>query len=520
MQHKSIHSEGYNLFDIYSKIKKVAVYLRKSREDDNVEDTLAKHKIQILPFIESKDWVYDLFEEIGSGDKIRERPVFMELLDLIEEGKYDAIVVIAVDRLTRGSQKDAGLIEEIFEDSETLIVTPNEIIDFTTEQGKQRYEMLTLFSRNEYRSIKGRLKNGKINGARQGLWTNGKPMFPYVYDKNSGTIVISNEENKNLFLYIVHLFLEEGLGTDKIAVRLNTEKIPTIRRKGVWQQSQVLRMISSGVHAGFVYYGKRRRTKDNRVLLNDPSKVIIEKGTHEAIITEETYNQIKKKINDTRKIPVAARGSTYVFSGLLKCGMCGKSLLTYTLVKQPSYRNPVKREFTYIRNCNKINSDGITKCTNSSVSEKIAINVINDHLNLIFDELSQKPKKKSPSQNIDLLSIHQETIKKIKLKIDRMQESYWDGEISKTKYAELKSIEEGKIKQAEQHIGLIKKSNEYLSDEQENDRMDRWKLYYKKDLLLLTESTIQDKNKNLHKLIEKIEYTRVGNDIEINLSMK
>ena len=72
-------------------IKRVAVYLRKSREDENEADTLFKHRIQLLEFVKSKGWEYEIYEEIGSSDTIDFRPKFSRLLQEMERGVYDAV---------------------------------------------------------------------------------------------------------------------------------------------------------------------------------------------------------------------------------------------------------------------------------------------------------------------------------------------------------------------------------------------------------------------------------------------
>lgn len=68
---------------IYSKIKYVAIYLRKSRNEEGVDDdeVLLKHRNQLLHFVEENKFKYDMFQEIGSSDTIEFRPEFSRLLE-------------------------------------------------------------------------------------------------------------------------------------------------------------------------------------------------------------------------------------------------------------------------------------------------------------------------------------------------------------------------------------------------------------------------------------------------------
>ena len=106
-----------------------AIYLRKSRseEQQNAEETLARHKKALLEYAEKKQLnVIKLYEEsIVSGDNLYSRPQMQLLLDDIDSGLYDAVLCMDIDRLGRGNMREQGLIIETFKYSDTLIITPD-----------------------------------------------------------------------------------------------------------------------------------------------------------------------------------------------------------------------------------------------------------------------------------------------------------------------------------------------------------------------------------------------------------
>ncbi|ERM27553.1 Site-specific recombinase [Clostridioides difficile] len=97
---------------------KVAIYLRKSRADEEAEhrgefETLSRHKTTLLKIAKEQSLnVIEIKEELISGESITYRPKMLELLNEVEENKYDAVLVMDIDRLGRGNMQDQGLIKK------------------------------------------------------------------------------------------------------------------------------------------------------------------------------------------------------------------------------------------------------------------------------------------------------------------------------------------------------------------------------------------------------------------------
>lgn len=113
-------------------IKKVAIYLRKSRADDEKDGVLSKHRIQLIEYASNNGWSYDIYEEnTTTGETLDDRPVVRQLIIDIENKKYDAILVVHYDRLSRGRSSDYGKILASLIFGDTYLVTPDKKYDLS-----------------------------------------------------------------------------------------------------------------------------------------------------------------------------------------------------------------------------------------------------------------------------------------------------------------------------------------------------------------------------------------------------
>lgn len=84
-------------------------YLRKSRADRDAElrgegETLARHKALLAALSEKYNKpIEKWYREVVSGDTIAARPVMQELLRDVEDGMWEGVYVVEVERLARGN---------------------------------------------------------------------------------------------------------------------------------------------------------------------------------------------------------------------------------------------------------------------------------------------------------------------------------------------------------------------------------------------------------------------------------
>lgn len=115
-------------------MKKVALYLRKSREEETEtrEETLARHERILSDYCDRNDLhIMRRYKEVVSGESIENRPKMQELLSDVQSGEYDGVVVVELERLSRGNQIDQAEILEVFKKSKTKIYTLNKVYDLS-----------------------------------------------------------------------------------------------------------------------------------------------------------------------------------------------------------------------------------------------------------------------------------------------------------------------------------------------------------------------------------------------------
>ena len=118
----------FNYYD-YSQFKadEILVYLRKSRTDDpllTVEEVLQRHEAILDEWAEKnlgmKIPEENKFREVVSGETIADRPEVQKVLRMIESPKIKAILIVEIQRLSRGDLEDAGRLIKLLRYTNTL----------------------------------------------------------------------------------------------------------------------------------------------------------------------------------------------------------------------------------------------------------------------------------------------------------------------------------------------------------------------------------------------------------------
>ena len=130
-----------------------ASYSRKSRADLELEkisglDTLQRHRDIIKNTAKYMNINIDIwYEEIVSGETIDARPKIQEMLLKVEQGVFEGVFVVDVDRLARGDTADQSRISKAFSISSTKIITPNKIYDPNNVADEEYFEFGLFMSR-------------------------------------------------------------------------------------------------------------------------------------------------------------------------------------------------------------------------------------------------------------------------------------------------------------------------------------------------------------------------------------
>ncbi|WCK57431.1 recombinase family protein (plasmid) [Aneurinibacillus sp. Ricciae_BoGa-3] len=431
-------------------IKDVAIYLRKSRGDVDLD--LDNHRLALTEICEAYGYRYKEFAEIGTSNSVDDRPIFLEMLEEIQQGLYDAVAVVEIERLGRGNDEDWGKIERILRDNEVLIITPEKVFDLENDEDEFQLDIKKFLARVEYKQISKRLRRGKILGAKRGEWTNGKPPFPYFYNRDKHSIEV--DESKREIYNLIKGRALNGYTAEQIAWELNKLGHQSPGGKS-WTSTAVYRLLYDQTHLGKIVFAKQKgsghknkKTKALKVFPQDEWIVI--DGKHEAIKTLEEHNRILELFAKRRVIPRASRRGAFTLSGLVYCAKCGHSM-------QFTYNG--QNDIEYVKKCQKSDELG-NRCGNPGTNVNEIIKTVFQEINKIEDKrLNEKYDvleselivlRSSIKDKYDAITKHEEAI-------NILQEQREDGEISKERFLERKRIREEQIQALQNEIVELEK---------------------------------------------------------------
>ena len=332
---------------------KVAIYLRKSRQDEEAEkrgehETLSRHRTTLFKLAKEQNLnLVEVKEEVISGESISYRPKMLELLDEVKRGLYDAVLVMDIDRLGRGNMQDQGLILDTFKQSKTKIITPRKVYDLSNEFDEEYSEFEAFMARKELKLITRRMQRGRIKSVEEGKCISSNAPFGYKFEfEGKNRFLVVDDEKANIVKIIFDMYLE-GLGAYKIANYLNSLGYKTSTGRD-WYEKGIRDIIKNKAYCGYIVWNKveRKRNSSRR----SPEKQIESLGLHEPIISEDIWNKAQEMrtkrsispVHDNKKL-------TNPLAGLVKCKLCGA-----TLTASSSTYGGKKVKFLSCKTCYKV----------------------------------------------------------------------------------------------------------------------------------------------------------------------
>jgi site-specific DNA recombinase len=303
-------------------IKNVIIYLRLSRDEQNlgIDEALKAHESMLINLCKERGYKYKVYKEIGSSSSIEGRPVFQQVLEEIKKGIYDAIVVKDLDRLAR-NRWDMSDIERVLYNTNTYIVTPNDIIDLHNDSQFLLSGITGIVAQQEYKQLHKRMFEKKQYLMAEGKSVNGIPPLGYSRDENNK--LIPNERADD----VKYIFTEIAKGTSipELIDALDRMNIRTIKGKK-FAYNSIQRIITNeayyGLFVGNKYEGKWK--------LRDIDEQIRVPNSHPALVDYDTWIKANQIVTAYKFKTPRKKNNAYPTSNILLCGNCGKNL-TYNL---------------------------------------------------------------------------------------------------------------------------------------------------------------------------------------------
>ena len=407
------HLEQLNLLP-----EEVIGYLRKSRADDpmlTVEEVLARHEQIIDEWAErhlgAKVPEENKFREVVSGETISDRPEIQKVLRLIESPRIKAVLIVEVQRLSRGDLEDCGRLIKLLRYTNTLVITPQKTYDLRDEYDRDMFER-ELKRGNEYLEYSKKImRRGKEASVQSGNFIGSIP--PYGYDKvwvtdgkrKCPTLAI-NPPQAEVVRMIFDMYVNKDMGLQRIARYLDSAKI-TPPRGQYWSREGLREVIVNVHYIGKVKWNWRKVVtvvEDSEIVKTRPKSKIgeymIYDGKHEAIISEELFNAAQKKIGKNPRTK-ADKTMKNPLAGLLYCAGCGRSMAL--------------RTYSNLDAKSRLLCPSYSNCDTSSCEYDEMISLVADTLRNCIADFEIRIK----NNNADEMKMHEELLKSLE---KRMQE--------------------------------------------------------------------------------------------------
>lgn len=494
------------------------MYLRKSRQDEEAEklgegETLARHK-KILTELAARRGLYieKIYQEIVSGETIANRPEIKKLISDCYDGKYKGIVVVDVDRLSRGNQADMQTIMDCLKYSNNrnglLVVTPTKTYDVAHNYDDEEYIEFVLFmSRREYKTILKRMDRGRKQAVVEGNYLGS--YRPYGYDilKNkAGRTLIPNPDEAPIVKMIFDWAVNDNVTAGKIAKKLTAMSVPTYRGEQGWNSSTIKTILTNPTYYGKVKWNDRMQVKrmvDGKLVTSRPRSnhtehYMLHDGKHEALITEEMFKKAssrfysdKTKGNMKLKNPLA---------GILVCKKCQK------VMEYQEYPTRPNTDARYLHAYKSGQQCKVKSATYNDVMDALicALNHYIDNFEMHIDNLPLVDENSVQDQ----IAALEKQLKSSEKKLSKLFDSWEDGIIDNNEFVKRKEVHNSKIDQIKLQIVELENT---IPEKEECEE----KIMYLSDALNYLKDTDIDadiKNIYLKKIISKIEFSRDNDD--------
>ena len=321
------------------------LYERLSRDDElQGESNSISNQKQMLEDFARRNGLPNPthFTDDGISGTRFDRPGFLAMMEEVEAGRVEAIVIKDMSRLGRDYLK-VGQVMEILRQRGVRLIAINDGVD--SLKGDDDFTpfrniMNEFYARDTSRKIRSVFKSKGMSGKH----LTGTVIYGYLWDEKREHWLV-DEEAAEVVRRIFSLTLE-GYGPYQIACKLSADRIeiPVVhlarfnegvnRSKPVkdpygWGSSTIVNILKKREYLGHtINFKTRKHFKDKKSHYVSEDEWTIFENTHEAIIDQQTFDLAQKIRSNVRRYP-NGWGEAAPFTGLLYCADCGGKMYVH-----------------------------------------------------------------------------------------------------------------------------------------------------------------------------------------------
>ena len=321
------------------------LYERLSRDDElqGESNSISNQKQMLEDFARRNGLPNPMhFTDDGISGTRFDRPGFLAMMEEVEAGRVEAIVIKDMSRLGRDYLK-VGQVMEILRQRGVRLIAINDGVD--SLKGDDDFTpfrniMNEFYARDTSRKIRSVFKSKGMSGKH----LTGTVIYGYLWDEKREHWLV-DEEAAEVVRRIFSLTLE-GYGPYQIACKLSADRIeiPVVhlarfnegvnRSKPVkdpygWGSSTIVNILKKREYLGHtINFKTRKHFKDKKSHYVSEDEWTIFENTHEAIIDQQTFDLAQKIRSNVRRYP-NGWGEAAPLTGLLYCADCGGKMYVH-----------------------------------------------------------------------------------------------------------------------------------------------------------------------------------------------
>ena len=321
------------------------LYERLSRDDElQGESNSISNQKQMLEDFARRNGLPNPthFTDDGISGTRFDRPGFLAMMEEVEAGRVEAIVIKDMSWLGRDYLK-VGQVMEVLRQRGVRLIAINDGVD--SLKGDDDFTpfrniMNEFYARDTSRKIRSVFKSKGMSGKH----LTGTVIYGYLWDEKREHWLV-DEEAAEVVRRIFSLTLE-GYGPYQIACKLSADRIeiPVVhlarfnegvnRSKPVkdpygWGSSTIVNILKKREYLGHtINFKTRKHFKDKKSHYVSEDEWTIFENTHEAIIDQQTFDLAQKIRSNVRRYP-NGWGEAAPLTGLLYCADCGGKMYVH-----------------------------------------------------------------------------------------------------------------------------------------------------------------------------------------------
>ncbi|EEG08189.1 recombinase family protein [Pseudogulbenkiania ferrooxidans] len=266
--------------------------------------------------------VLRVFRDDGISGRTANRPAFQNAIQFCEGYDIDYFIVWNTSRFAR-NKLDAASHKKLLEGGGTKVVYVAVNIDNETDEGWFSESIFEIMDEHYSRQVSRDTRRSMLKNARDGFWNGGTVPFGYQVVSDGQRRRLQVLEHEAILVREMFDMFFAGSGCKLIAMSMNERGL--LYRGRTWTKGHITNLLKNPAYAGYVAFNRR----DKKTGRDKPESEWIMTKSHEPIVSEAESERVRHELK--MRSPSGEGGSphsTFVFTGILRCGECGAAMQT------------------------------------------------------------------------------------------------------------------------------------------------------------------------------------------------